>query len=406
MLRPGDRTTAGSITTVVVVPLHKDSDGEDSDSDHNRPLLPPEDRIWRHPSELSGVGTPAPNSSTVTRLRLLSFATLGLVIAALTAGALLVAPGLDEPADDSTADRSPGPETSSTLNSNATNEPVFGIRVRRGSQWVNGNATVFRRDGVLLTTRRLVVDADDVVVDLGPMGELTAQVMGTDAHADTAVLSVDVSDLGRSARWSDDAVEGPVSIAGLDDRRRRASIRGAVSATRVREHVPGGTAVDGMLRLDTEVPVEMTGAALIDERGDVVGLVNAMPFEDDDTHDGSQAIAAPIASVVAETMIGDGRTRHAWLGLEVADVDVEGSTGPRRAGVAVKGLATGGPAAAAGVAVGDVLVAVDDAVVASISDLLATLRQRRGGDIVTVDLIRDGVERRVEATLGARTDDD
>ena len=394
-----------AITTVVFVPWHEDSDEEGSDSDHNRPLLPPEDRIWRHPSELSGVGAPASERS-ITRLRLFPLAALGLAIATLAAGALLVAPGPDAPADDSAADGSPGSETSSALDGDATSDPVFGIRVRRGGEWVNGNATVFRRDGVLLTTRRLVVDADDVVVDLGSMGDLSARVMGTDTHTDTAVLSVDVSDLGRSARWSDDALEGPVSIAGLDDRRRRASIRGMVDATRVRERVPGGAAIDGMLRLDADVAVEMTGAALIDERGVVVGLVNAMPFEDDDTHDGGQAIAAPIASVVAKTLIADGRTRHAWLGVDVADVDADGSRGSGRAGVVIKALAADGPAVEAAVAVGDVLVAVDGADVASISDLLATLRQRRGGEVVTIELVRDGVERRVEVTLGARADED
>ncbi|MDE0804136.1 MAG: S1C family serine protease [Acidimicrobiales bacterium] len=271
---------------------------------------------------------------------------------------------------------------------------------------MNGSATVFRRDGVLLTTRRLVLDGDEVVVDLGPLGNLPAQVMGTDAHTDVAVLTVDVPDLGQSARWSDEALDGPVSIAGLDGRGRRASIRGTVSATRVRERVPGGAAVDGMLRLDADVPVEMTGGALIDGRGAVVGLVNAMPFEDDDTHGGGQAIAAPIASVVAETLIGDDLTQHAWLGVEVAEVDAEGVAGSGRAGVVVKGLAADGPAAEADVEVGDAVVAVDGADVASTSDLIALLRQRRGGDIVTVDLVRDGTERRVEVTLGARADDD
>lgn len=404
----GDQTAFGTIATVIVVPWHDESGDEEETDDGRPPLLPPEDRVWRHPSELFGVGATSGGAidaaSRSRRTRPRALLALSVAVGAMTFGALLLAADMDEPTDDARRTTITANESLEDGRS-AIDSSVFGIRVRRGDQWVRGSSTVYRRDGYLLTTRRLVLGGDEVHVDLGSLGELPAKVVGTDAHTDLAVLYVGIPDLGSSPRWAEPVLGAPISIAGLQAGGQSSSISGTIRVVGIRQRSPDGTVVDGMVGTDVAVPREMTGGALLDDDGAIVGLVNAM-FQEDGTSDGVPAVAAPVAVVAAEAMVDSGKAAHAWMGVEVTDLAPDNVAAMGRGGVVVQGVVPDGPAADALVESGDVLVTVAGDDVSSTAALLAVLRRLRVGDTIDLVVIRDGVEHRLEVKLAAKEDDD
>jgi putative serine protease PepD len=101
-----------------------------------------------------------------------------------------------------------------------------------------------------------------------------------------------------------------------------------------------------------------------------------------------------VARRVADDIIGGGRARHPWLGIEGEDDE----TGPM-----LRTVAADSPAELAGLAAGDVLVEIDGTPVSAMSDVIVALRAHRPGDEVAIDYRRDDATHSCTAELTERT---
>jgi S1-C subfamily serine protease len=113
-------------------------------------------------------------------------------------------------------------------------------------------------------------------------------------------------------------------------------------------------------------------------------------------HDGI-ALVAPVAGVLAaaDDLLADGRVRRPWLGVRAAD-----ATDDSTPGAVLTRISAGSPASAAGLQVGDRVVAVDEQPVADASDLVLALRSCDPGQAVVVEIDRAGVRLPVPVRLG------
>ena len=102
------------------------------------------------------------------------------------------------------------------------------------------------------------------------------------------------------------------------------------------------------------------------------------------------------AEHLADRLVAGESTDAGFLGVEGAD-----ATGSQ-AGAAITSVQSGSPAAEAGVTAADVVTEVDGRKVSSMIDLAAAVRTKQPGDTVTLTVVRDGDERTVEVTLGAK----
>lgn len=387
--------------------------GEPEDErDPFRAPLPPADRVWRHPSEFAG--SRLPNVSPRHRIGSIVVAT-GVVASLLSGGLVMVAISL---LDRSGAGWRPverqmvEPVVSRP---GAIEEIIERVRpaiarVQAGADR-SGSGVIFRSDGHLLTNAHVVERADDITVILANGTELAARLVGTDPDTDAAVLKIEgdsfpVATLGTAANLRVGqqaiAVGSPLGLVGGPS-----VTAGVVSA--LHRSVRTGTTdrmLFDMVQTDTAISPGSSGGALLDGYGSVIGLTTAIGAGEPGVEGFAFATPIDVVRSVADDLITTGRARSIWLGIQGNDLD--GTTALRLdvdGGALVSGIQADSPAARCGLATSDVIVSVDKDPVASMSQLVMSLRQHRPGDTVAIEVVRDGQHRFMSAVLAERPPD-
>ena len=373
------------------------------------PLLPPDDRLWRHPSEVTtpAAGSPAP-SATIGRLppRVLTTAALTAAISALLTLGVVAAVDF-WPRQATLANVDDPPEWAPPARDLATmaamverlRPSIVRIEVDGAAGRVDGSGVVFRSDGLVFTNHRLLAGSTAVRVLLHDGRRLSARLLGGDPETDIAVLDLDgdgfpVAALGTALGLSEgrpaltvgashDSTPGPISV-------------GVVKALG-RPVDTGGVRLLDMIETNAPVGAGCAGGALIDENGAVVGIASVSVT----TEAGVVGYATPIdvARVVAEQLAATGSVSRVWLGVEGDDVSRE-----RAAELGIAGGATitdvkpDSPAAAAGLVPGDVVTAVGTTAVRSMPGLVIAIRYRQPLEAVTLSLVR-GSERHMTTVI-------
>ena len=219
---------------------------------------------------------------------------------------------------------------------------------------------------------------DDPVIGVAAGADVVdrpGRVLGRDPGTDVALIAVDGGGLVPIARRVGDLAPGQLVFAlARPGRAIRASLRGlGVIGPAVR--TPAGGRVDQYLETDRALARGFGGGPLVDLAGHLVGMNT-------------------------RTLIGGAARGYLGVGVQAAAIPAAVSDGRGR-GALVVSLDDGGPAAAAGVLVGDVLIAIDGAAITGPDELRLGLYDRAGATIA-IDLVRGGVRTALTATVGTR----
>lgn len=272
----------------------------------------------------------------------------------------------------------------------------------------SGTGIVLTTDGEIVTNAHVVDGADAVSVRLpGETEPRRATVLASDAGRDLALLRIDADNLHPAtfAAAGDIRVGDPVLAVGfalaLDG--DPSVTQGIVSALD-RTSADDVRALKGLIQTDTPISSGNSGGPLVNSLGQVVGVVTFVATGEN----GSQANDLGFAISNRELLPTIDRLRAQAAG----DAPVSGFLGvqlePRLdggSGALVAEVVSDSGADAAGIRVGDVVVAVDGVDITGQAGLVATIRDLEPGDEVTVLLVRDGDEVTVTATLGERPAD-
>ena len=278
-----------------------------------------------------------------------------------------------------------------------------------------GSGVVIRADGHILTNEHVVSavgSGGQVTVTFADGRTAAATVVGTDPATDLAVVRVSgVSGLTAATFADSDQLKvGQTVVAvgsplGLDG----TVTAGIVSALhRPTRAGSDDTAVIDAVQTDAAINAGNSGGPLVDLAGRVVGINTSIattssrgvPGQDGGNGNIGIGFAIPsnTAADIAEQLIADGTATHAYLGVTTGGTTGDGrSTG----GATLASVESGGPAAAAGLRVGDRVTKVDDRAIADADELVAAVRGYSPGDEVTLTFIRDGAERTVTVSLGS-----
>lgn len=390
-----------------------------------RPPLPPEDRIWRHPSEVAAAAALAGQSGgpdersdgpTSDRNTVALVAAAALIGATLSIGVVAALGGFET--ETRVVERQVAIQPVTSLAgedgidaiTERTAPSVAGVYVSDGDDRATGTAVVIRSDGYLLTTAALVGDATTVDVRIKDWPMLPADVVGVDGATDLAVLRVDADgDLEPAPLGTADGVRvgHPAIVVGhTHGGNWGASVdRTVVSALDRRLQRPNGDVLHGMILLDDPPAGDAHGGPLLDTSGAVVGIASGVPVAGAQPEDW-YGVATPIDVAVraADQLIEFGRVRHVWLGIEGVDLDAQTASAMSLAGGAeVADVLADSPASAAGIAAGDIVIAVDAVTVASMSELIAALRGHDPGDEVVLRVRRGEEVLEMTAALAERT---
>ena len=272
-----------------------------------------------------------------------------------------------------------------------------------------GSGVIYRSDGFIITNNHVVEDADGFRVRFSSGDAIDAELVGTDPLTDLAVLRVDRTGLPAINIREEAVVVGETAIAigspfGLD-----ASVTaGVVSALNRDIQVPDGETalvIPAVIQTDAAINPGNSGGALVDANGQLIGINTAILTGSGGSQGVGFAIPSPQAIASADELIAVGFVRHPFLGISGVDVSPEVAARfglETREGAVVDSVQPGSGAADAGLEANDIIVALDGEPIRSMSDLVVTLRDYDPGDTVTLDILRDGDELRVDVTLGER----
>jgi putative serine protease PepD len=396
------------------VPAVDRTGDDDDDVDGGLPLSPPlhpDDRLWRHPSELASAGVPLaaqqdPEGGRTrgTTGRWLPVVLAGTVGALLAAGLLTLTGGLG---GDATEPAAVAPSSTLAL---AISSPVappgladlaerlepslFAVTATSpDGRATRGSGVAIRSDHVL-TAARVVGDAREVQVLVRGHGR-RATVVGADPDTDLALLSVEGGGLVPAA-WGEAAALRPgdpaFTVSSPPASEPGPTVTAGIVSGIARTMAYAGTELRGLLQLDRPVPPEGGGGALLDRAGALVGITLSAPF-------GSAAfgyaVPAEVAREVSRQLLTRGRVTHTWLGVEGGDRGMNG-------GAVVQRVKPGSPAARSGLQDGDVVTEVNGDSTPTMATLLAELRLHQPGDTVRLRVLRGEQPMEVLVTLADR----
>jgi len=276
------------------------------------------------------------------------------------------------------------------------------VTKRRGGRGTHrhgsGSGFLITPDGYMLTNSHVAGGAAGIEVTLADGRSAVAEVVGDDPDSDLALLKVAAADLAWCRLGDSTRVEvGQIAIAiGSPFGFQHTVTAGIVSALGRSMRAATGRLLDNVLQTDAALNPGNSGGPLVDARGEVIGVNTAVILPAQGI---CFAIAASAAERVAIALIRDGRVRRAWLGLGGQTVPlprriVRHFALPRESAVRVDSVESGSPAALAGLARGDVVVAINAAPVGSVDDLQRALTGDAIGRDVALDIVRR--ERRFE----------
>jgi serine protease Do len=265
-----------------------------------------------------------------------------------------------------------------------------------------GSGFIISDDGYILTNNHVVKGADKVLVRLIDRREYEAEVIGQDPRSDLALLKIDADDLPvvKLAAPEDIEVGEWVMAIGSPFGFDYSVTAGIVSATgRTSFHdsyVP-------FIQTDVAINPGNSGGPLFNLDGEVVGINTIIVTRSGGYMGLSFAIPMSVAMDVVEQLKSKGEVSRGWLGVEIQDVSrqLAESFGLRQAsGAAVTRIVPDGPAEAAGLAVGDIILSFDGYDVELSSDLPHLVGSTKAGSKVAVKVFRNGKQKNLRVVVG------
>jgi serine protease Do/serine protease DegQ len=258
-------------------------------------------------------------------------------------------------------------------------------------------------NGYILTNHHVVDQADQIQISTIDGEVFDAEIVGSDAATDIAVIKVDASGLtdmpigdSESVRVGDFvlAIGNPFGLG-------HTVTSGIVSALG-----RSGISRDGyedFIQTDASINPGNSGGALVNLRGELVGINSAIISRTGGNVGIGFAVPTEIASSIMRQILDFGEVRRGLLGVSIADVNAEVAEALNSSvtsGALITRVEPGSAAEDAGLQVDDIIVGVNDKKIAGAAELRNTIGLMRSGDDVEIEYYRDNDKRKASAALG------
>ncbi len=270
-----------------------------------------------------------------------------------------------------------------------------------------GSGVILSADGTIVTNDHVVEGATRITVTTVDGTEYEATLLGTDSKTDVAVLKVEATGLTPVILGDSDAltVGEYTMVIGNPLGQLGGTVTDGIISALSRDVTINGETMN-LLQTNAAINPGNSGGGMFNEKGELVGIVNAKSGNTD----GSTSIeglgfAIPVNTVKksVEELLEYGYVRgRPALGVSLLDIDsMEKAFQYRvgRLGVYVATVTAGGASEAAGVKAGDCIVSIGDVAVESYADVKAQLNNHSVGDVIQLQVIRDGRTLTLEITL-------
>jgi S1-C subfamily serine protease len=255
---------------------------------------------------------------------------------------------------------------------------------------------VISDEGYIITNLHVIEGGSKIEVTFSDKREYEARTIGVDPNTDLALLKVNARDLPTlSFGDSDDIRVGEWVLAIGNPFNLASTVTAGIVSAKARNIniLRDAYAVESFIQTDAVVNPGNSGGALINSKGELIGINTAIISETGGYEGYSFAIPANLVRKVVSDLRTYGSVRRALLGVNIADVDSDlaNSLGlPSVAGVLVRGVTSGSSAEEAGLKAWDVIVSINGQPTTTVPELQEQIARLRPGDVVSVEYYRDG----------------
>jgi serine protease Do len=282
---------------------------------------------------------------------------------------------------------------------------IFGQATQTAS---SGSGFILSQDGYIVTNHHVIADADSVKVTLYNGDTYDATIIGSDEDYDIGVIKIDAEGLspvtlGDSTNLN---VGDHVLAIGNPLGELTFSMSGGMVSSVNRAINVSGTPFN-MIQTDTSINPGNSGGPLLNQFGEVVGIVSAKYSSYSSESVEGLGFAIPINDVISmiEDIMTNGYVSNKpYLGITPGSMTSQMAAQYRydvTSGVFVYSVEEGSAADDAGLKMGDVITKVDDTTISSVDDLNAAKKKYSAGDTATLTVYRDGETVTVDITWGA-----
>ncbi|WP_027847790.1 DegQ family serine endoprotease [Marinospirillum minutulum] len=270
-----------------------------------------------------------------------------------------------------------------------------------------GSGFIISDDGYILTNNHVIENADEIVVRLSDRRELIAELIGSDASSDLALLKIDAKGLPVVTVGNSDKLkvgEWVLAIGspfGFDH-----SVTAGIVSAKGRS-LPNETYVP-FIQTDVAINPGNSGGPLFNLEGEVVGINSQIYTRSGGFMGLSFAIPMQVALEVAEQLKDQGRVSRGWLGVAIQDVnrDLAESFGLKKPqGALVANVDPEGPGAKGGLMAGDIILQVNEQTINTSSDLPPAVGRIRPNAKGKFLVLRDGSRKTLTIKVGERPDE-
>ena len=270
-----------------------------------------------------------------------------------------------------------------------------------------GSGVLVSPEGIILTNHHVINDADEIDVALSDGRKVKAKIIGSDPDTDIAVLKIEAKQLPTPITLGkmDSVHVGDVVLAIGNPFGVGQTVTSGIVSAMGRDHV-GINTFENFIQTDAAINPGNSGGALIDTRGNLIGINTAIFSNNGGSMGIGFAIPVNLAKQVMEAILKNGSVTRGWIGVEPHNLSKELSESlglPSNAeGVLLSGVLEGGPAARGGIKPGDVLTAVNGDKTQDVKQLLNQIAQISPGNEATLTILRKGKEAILKVQTGKR----
>jgi serine protease DegQ len=281
----------------------------------------------------------------------------------------------------------------------------FGDKLPQEQMASLGSGVIVSADGYILTNYHVVEGADEIEVGLADGRKAAASIVGTDPETDLAVIRIKTDKLPvivlgdpNEARVGDVvlAIGNPFGVG-------QTVTLGIISALgRNNLHI---NHFENFIQTDAAINFGNSGGALVDTRGNLLGINSAIYSQTGGSVGIGFAIPVSTAKNVLDSIVKHGQVVRGWIGIESQDITPElaDSFGlARDSGAIIAGVVRGGPADRAGMRPGDILLSVDGKKVGSTNDMLNLIADLPPGGKAKMTVMRKSRQATLDVTVGRR----
>ncbi len=273
-----------------------------------------------------------------------------------------------------------------------------------------GSGVIISPDGYIVTNNHVVEHSEKINITLNDSKTYEAKVIGLDPTTDLALLKIDASELPAVVFANSDATRiGEWVLAVGNPFNLTSTVTAGIISAKARDinilgndPYTGASSIESFIQTDAAVNPGNSGGALVNTKGELVGINAAIKSNTGSYAGYSFAIPSNLVKKVVEDLKEYGSVQRAFIGINIRNIDEALAKEKELTdlnGVYISGITDGGSAKKAGLKEGDIIKKIDNVSVKNVPQLQEKLGQKRPGDIVNVTVERDGEFLTKEVTL-------